>query len=317
MYQITLMQKGDIPQAMALWHNQYLKHCSREFLPDFWDGGQKEMESFLLHQIKNSNAIVAIKDGQTTGYLTWIYADFHSEKSAFCPIVGHAAIEEEKEQIYRALYNYASQKWIENNAFNHLWMIFRDDALLKNMLYDIGFGAHVMDTCQKTSDVSLKVNSPYRISTATLEDVNILYSLMEESRIYYVSPPIFLKRDVYTKEMISSFIKDNIVFIAWDGNIPMGFFGLTRSERYNIETLAVPGSGLIAGLGAYIKEEYRGRGIGKRLLKEVFDYCQEVSIPYLHLSYETANPFANRFWPKYFKPAILSVRRTVNKDANA
>lgn len=38
--------------------------------------------------------------------------------------------------------------------------------------------------------------------------------------------------------------------------------------------------------------------------------------PYLHVSFETANPNAIRFWPKYFKPAIRSVRRTINKDAD-
>ncbi len=317
MYKIATMKKEEIPQVLELWHNQYKKYFSRDFSPDFWEGGKKEIESFLLQGIKHDTAIVAKENKEIAGYMAYMVVDFHSEKSAFCPIVGHAAIEEDKEQIYRAMYNYVSRKWIENNAFNHLWMIFCDDDKLKTMLYDIGFGSYVIDTCQKTSDVSLKINSPYRISTATLEDVNILYSLMEESRIYYVSPPIFLKRDVYTKEMITSFIKDNVVFIAWDGNTPIGFFGLTRSERYNIETLAVPDSGQIKGLGAFIIEEYRGRGIGKWLFKEVFDYCKDAKITYLHVNYETANPNASRFWPKYLKPVILSVRRTVNKDANA
>ena len=39
------------------------------------------------------------------------------------------------------------------------------------------------------------------------------------------------------------------------------------------------------------------------------------TVSYTHLvSFETANPDAVHFWPKYFKPAIHSVRRTINKD---
>ena len=140
---------------------------------------------------------------------------------------------------------------------------------------------------------------------------------MEESRYYYLKAPIFLKRDIYTKEALFKLIGESNIFIAWDNSVPIGIMSLILSERYNIETLAVIGSGLIKDLGAYIKPEYRGKGIGKRLLKEVFDHCKNASIPYVHLSYETANPYANRFWRKYFKPIILSVRRTVNKDVNS
>ncbi len=316
MYKIFLMKKEEISQVMNIWHNQYEKYCSRDLFPNFWDGGREKIESFLSQQIERGNAIVAKKDEEIVGFIAWIYADFHNEKSAFCPIVGHAAVEENKEQVYRALYNYASQKWVKNNAFNHLWMIFYDDAVLKNILYDIGFGSYVKDVFQKTSKANLQVNCSYRVLKAVPEDVDLLFPLVEESRLYFINTPIFLKRDVYTKEMFKSFVEQNIVFVAWDKTLPIGFISLIKNKRYNIETLAVNGDGLIAGPGAYVKEEYRGKGIGKRLLQEVFEYSNNTSIPYLHISYETANPLANRFWPKYFVPVILSVRRSVNKDAN-
>lgn len=317
MYQIAQMKKEEISQAMHIWHNQYKKHCSQDVFPDFWDGGRKEIESYLLMQMEKGNAIVAKKDEAIAGFMAWMYIDFHGEKSAFCPTVSHAAIEEDKEQVYRAIYNYASQKWLENNMFNHLWMIFKNDDVLKNILYDIGFGSHVVDACQKTSGFTLQIDCPYRISKAIPEDADLLFSLVEESRHYYLDAPIFLKRDVYTKESLLNTIKNNNVFIAWDNSTPIGIISLVLSKRYNIETLAGIGSGLIEDLGAFIKPEYRGKGIGTRLLKEVFDHCKNASIPYVHLSYETANHYANRFWRKYFKPVILSVRRTVNKNANS
>jgi GNAT superfamily N-acetyltransferase len=316
-YQIVQMKKEDIPQAMTIWHRQFAKYCGDGSFPDFWDGGHKEMESYLLKQLEKGNAIVAKKNEAIAGFMAWMNIDFHGEKSAFCPTISHAAIEGDKEQVYRAIYNYVSQKWVENNMFNHLWMIFHDDSTLKNILYVIGFGSYVIDACQKTSEIAFQIDCPHRISKAIPSDADLLFNLVEESRHYYLNAPIFLKRDIYTKEALSNVIDESNVFIAWDNSVPIGVMSLTMSKRYNIETLAGVRSGLIKDLGAYIKPEYRGKGIGTRLLKEVFDHCKNASIPYVHLSYETANPFANRFWRKYFKLIILSVRRTVNKDANS
>jgi GNAT superfamily N-acetyltransferase len=80
--------------------------------------------------------------------------------------------------------------------------------------------------------------------------------------------------------------------------------------------LIAPGDASISPLGIYIKSEYRGKGIGKSLLDKVFQYCKDNGIKYIHVDFETANTNANNFWPKYFNPIILSVRRTVNKDVN-
>jgi GNAT superfamily N-acetyltransferase len=317
MYQIVQMKKEDIPQAMTIWHRQFVKYCSNGSFPDFWDGGKETIESYLIRQIEKGDAIVAKTDKTIVGYMAWMCVNFHHEKSAFCPIVGHAALVENEKSIYQSLYTTSSQKWVQDNRFNHLWMTFYDDIDLKDMLYDIGFGSYVMDVCQKVSKNMLQIDRPYRITKAVPSDVDLLFGLVEESRYYFLEAPIFLKRDICTKEALLNVINENNVFIAWDNSVSIGIMSLILSKRYNIETLAGIGSGLIEELGAYIKPEYRGKGIGKRLLKEVFDYCINASIPYVHLSYETANPFANRFWPKYFKPIILSVRRTINKDANS
>jgi len=316
MYQISQMKVEEISKAEQIWYKQYKKYCAQDGFPDFWGGGQKEIESYLLKQIEEGNALVAKKEEAIAGFMAWIYVDFHHEKSAFCPTIGHAATDEDKAQVYHAMYNYACQRWVENDRFNHLWMFFHDDSTLKNMLYDAGFGAHVVDACRKTSEFSLQIDCPYRISKAVPCDADLLFRLEEESRYYFLNAPIFLRKEVRTKDNLMNIIEQNIVFIAWDNAVPIGMMSLVVSKKYNIETLAVVGSGQIKELGAYIKTEYRGKGIGTRLLMEMVNYCRDASIPHVHVSFETANPFGNKFWRKYFKPIILSGRRTVNKDAN-
>lgn len=248
--------------------------------------------------------------------MAWMYFDFHDERSAFCPIVGHATIKDDSNTIYHAMYNYAANRWVKDNRFNHLWMIMSDDCVTKDMLYDIGFGSYVIDAYTKTSKAVQETSCAYNTTIAKTHDVDNLFSLVENSVMYYIETPIFLKRHSYTKQDIADIIESDILFVTWDKGDPIGFMNLSINHDYSIESLASPQIGMISKLVAYIKPEYRGMGIGKKLLSEVNSYCANTNIPYLHVSFETANPFANIFWRKHFKPLVLSVRRTVNKDAN-
>ena len=316
MYKISRMKKKEIPELIAIWHNQYSKYCSSMVIPDFLSDGEKSIMTYLENQINHGNAIIAKKDDVITGYMAWTYFDFHNEKSAFCPITGHAAIEEDSETIYHELYNYAAQIWVDDDRFNHLWMIYNDDHLLKDMLYDIGFGSHVIDAYTKIQEPVCRTDSKYKISVAAYNDAEVLLELMKESVHFYIESPIFLKRNDYELDDIIDMIKKDHLVVAWDNDLPIVVMNLSVQIGYNIENLASTNTGLISKVGAYIKPKYRGLGIGKCMLNEVMKHCTEKNIQYIHVCFETANPFANIFWRKHFKPIILSVRRTVNKDAN-
>ncbi len=316
MYHIIQMKKEDIPQAMTIWHRQFARYCSNGLFPDFWNGGKETIEAYLIQQIEKGNAIIAKADRTLVGYIAWMCVDFHKERTAFCPIVGHAALTEDEEGIYQALYTASSQKWVQDNRFNHLWMTFYDDIDLRDMLYDIGFGSYVIDACQKVSENMLQTNCPYRITGAVSDDADALLKLANETNQYYLDSPIFLKREEYSRDYIVQMISQNGVFVAWDNDRLIGVMSISIDQGYHFERLTTTDSGYITNIGAFVESEYRGRGVGTRLLKEVFDYCAEAGKPFVHVDFETANPYANKFWPKYLKPAIRSVKRTINRDAN-
>ncbi len=311
------MSKSHISDAIQIWHDQFIKYCGQDSFPDFWIGGKQTLELYLLQQIENGNAIVAEKNGTIIGYMAWMYFDFHNERTAFCPIVGHAVIADDKENIYQNLYTIASQTWVNDGRFNHLWMTFYDDVLLRDMLYDIGFGSYVMDACQKVSQNTLTTNCAYRVTKAISDDADLLLKLANETPRYYSDAPIFLKRSDYTRNDILKIIDDDAVFLAWDNDNLIGAMEVNTKQNYHFERLtSETESAYIEDVGVYIKSEYRGKGVGTLLLYEVFRYCDEADKPFLHVSFETSNPYANKFWLKYFRPIIRSVRRTVNKDAN-
>lgn len=314
MIKIATMNSTDIAEAIKLWEAQFNRYCRCNAFPDFLIGGKETLENYLFRQIGEKNAIVAIKDNNVVGYMAWMYFDFHNEPSAFLPTVGNAAVVENENAIFRELYMAASQKWVRDNRFNHLWMTYYDDTALKDMLYDIGFGSYVIDACQRTDSHTLATTSNWKVTKATSADIDAVLELENASERNLSSPPIFLVRNAWQRDDVIKLFNEDEVFVAWDDNRIIGILNFKINQRYHFERLTTLESA--GGLGAYIVPEYRGRGVGTRLLQEAFDFCHNAGKPFLHVSFESANPDGIKFWPKYFKPVIRSVRRAVNKDAN-
>lgn len=316
LYQITRMSKRNVSDAMKIWHDQFVGYGKTDSFPDFWPDGKDTVESYLLSQIEKGNALVAKKDAKLVGYMAWMYFDFHDERTAFVPTIGSSAVDENEMSIFHALYAAAAQKWVRDNRFNHLWMTFYDHTDLRDMLYDIGFGSYVIDACQKTDSNITAISSAYKITKVVKADTDALLGIANEAVQHLSASPIFLNREPWLREDITDRLDKQHLFAAWDHEKMVGVTCFDVNQKHHFEKLTNTESAAIGSLDTYIKPEYRGKGIGKQLLQRVFRYCHEIGKPFLHVSFESANPDAIRFWTKYFKPVIRSVRRTVNKDAN-
>lgn len=310
------MQKTDINKVIKMWINQYKKYCGdNNDFPAYWGSKTKKIEIFLNNKIESNSAIVAKLDNEIVGFLAYDEFPFNGENSAFCPAIGHCATVEYKESAYISLYKSISQQWINKGIFNHMWTIFYNDIELKNILFDLGYGSYLIDAF---GSLNIKSDSKClcEIRKAGSEDINTLYELVEESKEYYQSAPLFLKRDKVLKEEISEIISRGNVFIAWDKETAVGFINLSTAVNNNIIDMSIGNCGLIDEIGAYIKLEYRGRKVGKKLLESISEYCSLNNISSIHVDFETANLYANKFWRKYFNPMLLSMRRTINKNIN-
>ncbi|HOE56405.1 MAG TPA: GNAT family N-acetyltransferase [Bacillota bacterium] len=316
-YLIREMQESDIPQAIKIWVEQNKLYCSDNMaFPGYWRDNTNGIAGYLNRRVQSGTAVVIELDNRVIGYQGYEEFPFNGEESAFCPVVLHAVVEEYKEEAYTLLYKYVSQRWVLKNILNHMWIINFNDLKLRNILYDLGFGSYLIDAFACTAGHTLHCNESYVVKRAGEKDKGDLYDLIEESREYYSSAPLFLRRDQYSMEEVESFIKGGNLFIAWDKEMAIGFINVSVSQDKNIIEMWTENCGLIDEIGAYIKPQYRGKGIGKELLKNVFDFCKSNSIQSIHVDYETANIFANKFWKKYFRPMLLSVRRTINKNIN-
>lgn len=312
---VEKMKREHVAPSVKIWKEQYGMYCNNKAFPEYWRMNTNEIEGYLNDKIDTEKAIAAIIDDKVAGFLTYDEFNFNGEDSSFCPAIGHAAIEEYKELVYLSLYKYISQKWVERNVFNHLWMIFFNDIKLKNLLFDLGFGSHLIDAYSEL-DIKQDRMTEYEIAAANADNADELYELVKESEAYYRSAPIFLRRPEVTKENVSELISKGTVFIAWDKGTAVGFMNLSVSDSCDTEALFDKNNGLIDEIGAYIRPEYRSKGIGSSFLKVIGEHCRRNNIPTVHVDFETANPYANKFWRKYFDPMLISMRRTINKNIN-
>lgn len=313
---MSKMQARDIAQAVDLWVEQYKRYCggSRSF-PRNWIKNTGAIEGYLSEKVEDGIAF-ALKSGDALfGYITYDEFPFHGEDAAFCPPLAHAAVEEYKEAAYLALYRRVSKIWVDKNILSHMFIIFYHDARLRCLLYDLGFGSYLVDAFACAND-RMGVHSAYTIRRAEPQDAEALCGLVEESREFYRKAPIFLARESFSQEDILNILQKNTVYMAWEAHGAIGFLQMGVSHGDNTIELSEKGGGHMDGIGVYIQAEYRGKGVGRELLGHAMDDCIGRGIERIHVDFETANPFANKFWKKYFDPMLLSVRRTIPKDIN-
>lgn len=315
------LTKKDIDQAIEIWIDQNRRYCNGDAFPSYWRNTPPELAAFLQARIQRKSARALRLTGDSTrlcGYMVFDRFPFNGEMSVFCPALAHAVAEEHKEAGYLVLYRSISQEWVEQNIFNHMWTINYNDLRLRSLLYDIGFGSYLIDAFA-CSDAKIDGadSSAYTVTRASENDAEALYELIEESRMYYRAAPIFLKRDPYQMDDVRRLIRESNVFIAWDNKKAIGFINVSISQENNNIDMTLRNDGLLDEIGAFVQPDYRGgKGLGKQLEKAAFDYCRSNGISRLHVDFETANPYANRFWRKDFNPMLLSVRRTINKNIN-
>jgi hypothetical protein len=200
--------------------------------------------------IEGGRALAAQREGRLAGYLLWSYFDFHGEASAFCPTIGHAAQSDGEAGIIPRAVHRRSRRWVADGMLNHLWMTFYDDEVLKEALYELGFGAHVIDACRRAEQPLDLPDCPFEIRAAGREDLEALFRLAEETPGYYLSAPLFLKRGALSMEDVSGILRSQRVLTAWDGVRLIGAMNFALNPGFNGETLTGDKSARVTGIGA-------------------------------------------------------------------
>jgi GNAT superfamily N-acetyltransferase len=318
--------RPDVPAILDLWKSRYRRAANGKLpLPEDWLLAPAQLTGFLEQHVGNGAGLVAERDGVIVGYMFYDQFEFHAELSSFVPIVAHGAANDRRLSVYAALYRTLSAELVRRGSLNHLMTFYADDTELREFLFTLGFGGYAVDAYVNTADAAKAISSrtekpadEMTIRAATTRDLDLLYPLIRESDSYYAEPPLFLKREGSPQDEVADLLasRDGAVFLALADGSAVGFMNIRRSDEVDPITLVDTSTALIDPLGAYIVPELRGHGLGRALLAECFEWAQQEGLPRIHVDFESANPCAYRFWPLYFTPTLLSLKRSINADAS-
>ncbi len=315
---IEPVHEKHIPQMKSLWNTQYAKMAEKyDFLPRKWLSDPAPFAHFIEQDIDSRCSTVATLGTEVIGFMTCDEFDFHGEKTAFFPIMAHAAHESLRLVAYNMLYTHISQQLVEAGCINHILTFFAGDHTLQEYLFELGFGLYVVDAYRDISSIP-NTKKPHDITVRKAEsgDVDVLLLLVKETDGYYAQAPLFLKRVSEEKDELASVIAspDHAVFLAMSSNQIVGFMCIRCRHDDDVVTLSDTTTACIDPLGAYITKAYRGLGIGEQLLYAAITWGRQHAVCTIHVDFESANTYARQFWPKHFAPILYSVKRHLNAD---
>jgi GNAT superfamily N-acetyltransferase len=257
-------------------------------------------------------SLAAISDGRLVGYMAWWVVDRFrgsGRLGAYVPEWAHCASPGHKAAVYGALYRAAATIWTEAGCGVHAITLLADDEEAREVWSWNGFGLAVVDAVRETAPLA-GATTDLAVRQATVKDAALLSELDAEHVVHYTAAPIYMappKGD--SSSLFEEFIArpKNSVWLALDDAVPAGFM---RFTGYDFDAVAALESDSAAFCnGAYVRPAFRGRGAGKVMLQAALAHYASLGLGALYTNFESFNPEAASFWPRYFTPACLSMMR--------
>lgn len=128
------------------------------------------------------------------------------------------------------------------------------------------------------------------ITTASLTDLDQLVPLFDAYRVFYRKPSNPVGAEQFLKDRILG--EESLIFLAsYTGKV----CGFTQLYPLFSSTNMAP---LLLLNDLYVAPEYRGKSIGKALLKHAQDYAQQQGVKGISLETEKTNAIGNGLYPK-------------------
>ncbi len=261
-----------------------------------------------------NGGLMALEHGELAGYMGWWLAeDFRGagRKGAYVPEWAHAVrAEADAARIYRALYREAAGRWTAEGCEVHALTLLADDHAAERAWFWNGFGLLVVDGVRPTGPLEAAPRTDLTVRQATAADAAALTALDAEHVRHYVAPPVFMAppaaEDAAAWEAFLARPRNN-AWLALDGDTPTGFIRFAGSDYDGVELLSA--DTMIGINGAYVRPGYRGRHAAAATLDAGLRHYAALGFPACAVNFESFNPEAAGFWPRYFTPVCLSLMR--------
>lgn len=307
-------ERADEAAAMFTGEFGRLRQTFPMLAPDLQDAAR--VAELLNHM--HGRSLAAVEDGQLVGFLTWWEVDgFRGapRRGAYVPEWGYGARAGRRAEIYRALYRPAAAQWVSRGCTVHAITLLAGDEEAQAAWFWNGFGLAVVDAVRPVTPLDPAPRCSLSIRRANVDDAAALSELDAEHVQHYVAPPVFMAPpNADSAATFAEFIQrpKNSVWLVLDETEPGQAIlaGFMRFTGYDFDAVAVLQSDSAAFCnGAYVRSAYRGRGAGPALLQAALTHYANLGLNGLFVNFESFNPEAASFWPRYFYPTCLSMMR--------
>lgn len=258
-------------------------------------------------------AFAALEAGELIGFLgTILVPHFRStaRKGAYVPEWGHAVAPGRTAAVYPALYRAAAAQWADAGCQVHAISILACDRAAVDQWFWQGFGLTVVDAVRPVQPLAALPPTPFTIRKAAPADAPLLAALDAEHCRHYTTAPIFMAPPHQSTAVeAAAFLArpHNAAWLALDGATPAGFL---RFDGYEVDGVGIlEGDRTVFINGAWLRPAYRGRRLTPAMLDAALrDYAGQ-GFTCCAVNFESFNPEAALFWPRYFDPVCLSLTR--------
>lgn len=313
--EILPFHEDHIPQAAALFiENFKLQRQAVPCLPERMTD-QKLVEEMIARRMAACGGIALVEGERLLGYLGWyISGSFRDtgRKGAYVPEWGHAVAPERRASIYRLLYRKAAGLWTEAGCQVHAITLLAADRSAVDTWFWNGFGLTVVDALRSMDPLCAPAPAGLSLVRAVPEDVGRISEIEAEHWRHYSGPPIYMAANhANTEAELQELLQDtrNTLWMALDDERVAAYVRFEPPDSVAVadteDTIWIK--------SAYTRPEYRGRGAMPALIDAgLHDYRQR-GCTRCGVDFESFNPEAAAFWPRYFEPIALSVVRVPEK----
>lgn len=308
---IVDFRREHIPQAEALALSCYEEERRHtDPLPDV--PALLDLKPFA----ENGLGAAALEGETLTGFLCAVPPFEHAFRSTdavgvFSPMGANGAKEDDREEIYAALYCHAARKWVKAGAVSHGVCLYAHDEAAQRQFYRYGFGLRCMDAIRRTGPSPSVPPADCTILELPPEKCASAYPLELALHRHYLESPFFMNRVPETMEDFQkSFLSgaDRCFAAYYEGKL-CAFLRLSPAG----ETCVAQGPGYRHITGAFCLPEHRRKGIFTSLLGFASAALYKEGIPLLGVDFESVNPPAYAFWNRHFSSYTCGVVRRIDE----
>jgi GNAT superfamily N-acetyltransferase len=304
-----------ISEAVALAQAAYA-HERRHIPALTVDDVSDALTAAISALVQQGQGVAAVVDGHLTGYLAFhgpIGGFFGSGTGCFAPLHGYAATGPDPVRLSSLLFQRAAEMMTARGVDTFAVTNYAHDRAAATAFSLNGFGIRNADAIRDldhADPIACRPSPGIAYTEIAWTDTADLLPLKNGLVHHLHRSPTFVAASVFSAEQFAALCAkhQSRFFVARDGDAPIAYMEVI-GEGENILTVAPDMRNIC---GAFLIEEYRGRGIYQSLLQFALGTLRSEGIRRVGVDFETMNPTALRFWTKYFDVYTHSYARRID-----